>query len=57
MRLDLELPGFRVFAPVPECGADLDTGRESLHAAWWMSAAPGTANVPVILSINFAGTG
>ena len=57
MRLDLELPGFRVFAPVPECGADLNTGRESLHAAWWMSAAPGTANVPVILSINFAGTG
>jgi ABC-type dipeptide/oligopeptide/nickel transport system permease subunit len=57
MRFDLELRRLRVHAPVPEWGAGLNTGRESLHAAWSMSGAPGTAIVPVILSINIAGDG
>ncbi|HYM68928.1 MAG TPA: ABC transporter permease [bacterium] len=53
----LNFLGFGVHPPTPEWGADLNTGREYLNAAWWMSTAPGTAIVLVILAINFVGDG
>ena len=53
----LNFLGFGVHPPTPEWGADLNTGREYLNAAWWMSTAPGVAIVLVILAINFVGDG
>jgi peptide/nickel transport system permease protein len=53
----LNFLGFGVHPPTPEWGADLNTGREYLNAAWWMSTAPGMAIVLVILAINFVGDG
>jgi peptide/nickel transport system permease protein len=53
----LNFLGFGVHPPTPEWGADLNTGREYLNAAWWMSTVPGTAIVLVILAINFVGDG
>jgi peptide/nickel transport system permease protein len=49
----LNFLGFGVRPPTPEWGADLNTGREYLSVAWWMS----TAIVLVILAVNFVGDG
>lgn len=53
----LNFLGFGVRPPTPEWGVDLNTGRDYLNVAWWMSTAPGVAIMLVILAINFVGDG
>ncbi len=53
----LNFLGMGVQYPTPEWGSDLNSGRDYLRVAWWLSTFPGLAIMIAILSINLLGDG
>jgi peptide/nickel transport system permease protein len=49
--------GIGVQYPTPEWGSDLNSGRDYLQVAWWLSAFPGLAIMVTILAVNLLGDG
>lgn len=53
----LNFLGMGVQYPTPEWGSDLNSGRDYLQVAWWLSTFPGLAIMVTILAINLLGDG
>jgi peptide/nickel transport system permease protein len=53
----LNFLGMGVQYPTPEWGSDLNSGRDYLNVAWWLSTFPGLAIMVAILSFNLLGDG
>jgi peptide/nickel transport system permease protein len=53
----LNFLGMGVQYPTPEWGSDLNSGRDYLQIAWWLSTFPGLAIMVTILCINLLGDG
>jgi peptide/nickel transport system permease protein len=49
--------GLGVQPPLPEWGAMLSTGRQSMLQAWWLAAIPGLAILTTSLAFNLFGDG
>lgn len=53
----LNFLGLGVQYPTPEWGSDLNSGRDYLRSAWWLSTFPGLAIMTTILCFNLLGDG
>ena len=53
----LSFLGLGVQPPTPSWGNILTSGKEYIHAAWWLSLFPGVAILVTVLSFNLLGEG
>lgn len=53
----LSFLGLGLSPPIPSWGTMIDSGRDVLQSAWWLSTFPGLAIVVTVLAFNLVGDG